>query len=57
MKMKLMPFRGAKRRRNLKRRLHEETIPNYPAKQSKIATRPAARNDLGAVFELIVQVK
>ncbi len=43
-----MSFRGAKRRRNLRRHLHEKTIPIYSEKQSKIATRPAAaRNDEG----------
>ena len=41
-------FRGAKRRRNLRRRLHMETAPIHLAKPFKIATRPAAaRNDDG----------
>jgi hypothetical protein len=52
MKAGLLSLRELKRRGNLKRRLHEETVQLYSAKPSKIAARPAAaRNDEGAALQ------
>lgn len=50
-----MPFREAKRRRNLRRRLHKDAAPIHSAKPSKIAMRPAAaRNDAQGIMEMSI---